>query len=264
MIGSLINHVVDDGQGLLLAEMHCHAADAYLARHFPGFPVMPGVLLLEGFRQLLTSKVKARVAGCERFRFREFVRPHDIVELRVEITNEGTIAECQASVAGQRVVQGRYLLSGRKPGVSMPNYRVARCSELADWEWMTAFEEILPHEKCRARFNPPFGLVDCEENVPEPFLIEAVAQAGVKLIESYCPSQHITALVKIPTSTFTAEACYHDVIDLRIDVLGLRSEGGVLRAEAIKEDEPLLEIEFMLAYASRQLTEGRRVAESTV
>jgi 3-hydroxyacyl-[acyl-carrier-protein] dehydratase len=70
--------------------------DAYLQGHFPNYPVMPGVLIVEALAQAgavlvmqdrsLAGKVPffARIDNC---RFRQPVRPGDTLRLELEVTS---------------------------------------------------------------------------------------------------------------------------------------------------------------------------------
>lgn len=68
--------------------------EPYFAGHFPGQPVMPGVLILEALAQVgavLTLSLEqnkgkiAYFAGIEKARFRNKVTPGDVLTLEVEI-----------------------------------------------------------------------------------------------------------------------------------------------------------------------------------
>ena len=66
-------------------------SENFLADHFPGFPVMPGVLQLEAVSQLGSwlvfassdFKKKARLASVKSIKYKEFVVPGD--QMRIEI-----------------------------------------------------------------------------------------------------------------------------------------------------------------------------------
>lgn len=95
------------------------ASDDYFAGHFPGEPVMPGVLQIEALAQALCILIaesfpeaaagkRPAFAGLEDVRFRKAVRPGDVLELNVELTQfrRGfATANAFASVNGEKVAE---------------------------------------------------------------------------------------------------------------------------------------------------------------
>jgi 3-hydroxyacyl-[acyl-carrier-protein] dehydratase len=80
----------------IVAVKNVSANEAYFQGHFPGHPVMPGVLILEALAQaggLLayeTASAEERISilylvGIEESRFKQIVRPGDQLTLRVEL-----------------------------------------------------------------------------------------------------------------------------------------------------------------------------------
>ncbi len=74
---------------------HVHADEFYFKGHFPGHPVMPGVLITESLAQmgaivlLSDPQYRGKIAyftGIEKARFRKKVVPGDTLKLDVEIT----------------------------------------------------------------------------------------------------------------------------------------------------------------------------------
>ena len=75
---------------------HVSMTDAFLQGHFPGYPVMPGVLIVEALAQTGAVLVMhdpankdllpffARIDNC---RFRQPVRPGDTLRLEIEVTS---------------------------------------------------------------------------------------------------------------------------------------------------------------------------------
>jgi len=81
--------------------------DWYLAGHFPGNPIMPGVLQVEALAQLgavcglahpgFAGKL-ALFAGIDDVRFKRIVRPGDVLDLECQITRlRGPIGKADAS-----------------------------------------------------------------------------------------------------------------------------------------------------------------------
>lgn len=91
--------------------------EAFFQGHFPGNPIMPGVLQIEAMAQcsapiLCTMpEYKGKLtlfAGVDNVRFKNIVRPGDRLDMYVEMTKvKGPIAKCHAvgSVDGNTVVE---------------------------------------------------------------------------------------------------------------------------------------------------------------
>lgn len=92
--------------------------EEYFQDHFPGFPVVPGVLLTEMMGQAAAKCLNAErrprgnamLARILSASFRQWVRPGDEVHLHATIeSNEERFAtaECRAEVAGRPVAQAK-------------------------------------------------------------------------------------------------------------------------------------------------------------
>ena len=92
--------------------------DDYFQDHFPGFPVVPGVLLTEMMGQAAAKALdverrargKAMLAKILSASFRRWVRPGDEVALQAQLssnTDRFAQADCQASVRGTLVAQAQ-------------------------------------------------------------------------------------------------------------------------------------------------------------
>ena len=115
----LLDEVLEIEPGVrVLARKHVREDEWFLAGHFPGNPIMPGVLMVEALAQtgavaVLSEKANkgklALFAGIDDVRFKRLVRPGDTLELECVLERvRGPVGrgKARATVDGELAVRG--------------------------------------------------------------------------------------------------------------------------------------------------------------
>ncbi len=119
----LIDRIIELHRGeSLVAVKNLSLAEEYLADHFPGFPVMPGVLMLEALTQAGAWLVRDMedfahsvivLKGARTIKYGSFVEPGRQLQLRVDLVSHGdseTTFKGAGVIDGQEMVKGRFTL----------------------------------------------------------------------------------------------------------------------------------------------------------
>ncbi len=113
----LVDRVLEEGEGWARVLKNVTNDEPFFPGHFPGFPIMPGSLILEGMAQTVGiilgrgsrgQRGIGYLAAVDRARFRKPVRPGDqiIYEAKLIRSRRGFHrAEVRATVAGQPVAE---------------------------------------------------------------------------------------------------------------------------------------------------------------
>lgn len=112
----LVDDVTMEGD-TAIAHYHVRGDEFFLQGHFPGNPIVPGVILCEIMGQSMCILVRDELAqgrtplysGIKEARFRQPVRPGDTIEVRGRITDRRALifhAEAEAKVNGKTAVKG--------------------------------------------------------------------------------------------------------------------------------------------------------------
>ncbi len=118
------------------AEMSLPATEELFQDHFPGFPVVPGVLLTEMMAQTAGKCLNAQklprgnamLVEVRSARFRQWVRPDELIRLFATIENNAddfATARCHAMVGGKKVCSAELLFSFRPIEQFSPDYHDA-------------------------------------------------------------------------------------------------------------------------------------------
>ncbi len=116
----LIDRILElvPGQSLV-AVKNLSLAEEYLADHFPGFPVMPGVLMLEALTQAGAWLIRASedfahsvivLKSAKTIKYGSFVEPGRQLRLFVEIDKSGPV---ETSFKGEGRIDDQVMVKGR-------------------------------------------------------------------------------------------------------------------------------------------------------
>jgi 3-hydroxyacyl-[acyl-carrier-protein] dehydratase len=110
----LIDRIVDlnVGERTITVEAQVPETNTIFEGHFPGHPIMPGVLLIEAMAQssgwLLIALTKFErmpfLAAVKEAKMRSFVKPGDLLKIDVSVVHEGSgyaITEAKVRVKGE-------------------------------------------------------------------------------------------------------------------------------------------------------------------
>ena len=116
----LIDRIIDIQKGQSLhAVKNLSLSEEYLSDHFPGFPVMPGVLMLEALTQAGAWLIRDMedfahsiivLKQAKTIKYGSFVEPGRQLELRVNLV---THDDRETSFKGVGVIDGQEMVKGR-------------------------------------------------------------------------------------------------------------------------------------------------------
>lgn len=132
----MVDRVLERGESSIVTIKLVSAAEEYLQDHFPTFPVLPGVLMLEAMvqagRALVDpddAAVPPLVLGQVRaLKYGRFVKPGDT--LRVSVTLAGRGEDGSADLKGEARVLSPEAVPGEEPPVACSGRFVLRPARL--------------------------------------------------------------------------------------------------------------------------------------
>jgi len=138
---TLIDRVTELEPGSrITAHKNLSLAEEYLADHFPGFPVMPGVLMLEAMTQASAWLIRASedfahsivtLKEARNVKYASFVEPGEILTVTAEFQSQDdrdTKIKAQGSVDGRTTVSARLVLE--RYNLSNENLEKAEADEV--------------------------------------------------------------------------------------------------------------------------------------
>ncbi|MEM6561270.1 MAG: 3-hydroxyacyl-ACP dehydratase FabZ family protein [Planctomycetota bacterium] len=150
---------VSDDQSTLVARKNVSLAEEYLADHFPSFPVLPGVMMLEALTQSAAWLVHLRsdfahsvvvLKRARNVRYGTFVAPGDTLHVEVTLKKEAddvTSFDAVGTVDGERALAGKldlaaFNLADREAAPPDTEARLI-AHHRAAWATLTATNPIL-------------------------------------------------------------------------------------------------------------------------
>jgi 3-hydroxymyristoyl/3-hydroxydecanoyl-(acyl carrier protein) dehydratase len=110
---SLIDRVLERSDKHVLAIKHVSAAEEYLQDHFPGFPVLPGVMMLESMvhaaRLLAPNHPRLVLAKVGALKYGSFVQPGDTLLVRATLIRLSNQPELDVRVEAIKIAPGQPL-----------------------------------------------------------------------------------------------------------------------------------------------------------
>jgi 3-hydroxyacyl-[acyl-carrier-protein] dehydratase len=88
-----------EGDGWVTASVQVDPDDPVFDGHYPGFPVLPGVYVIEHVHQAVLAEAgRMRLVALERAKFVRPVRPDDELRIEARLTADGDQVQCAATV----------------------------------------------------------------------------------------------------------------------------------------------------------------------
>jgi UDP-N-acetylglucosamine acyltransferase len=197
LVDQILEH---DGTGLV-AVKNVTGSEDFFAGHFPGAPVMPGVLLMESLAQAAgiwlleqapdPSALEVHVVGIDDAKFRRPAVPGDRLRLDVRVLHQrGGLTRIRGEIQceGNRVAEGRLLLQVREgPGAVVDaSARIAPGAQLAPGVRVGPFCTVGPRVRLgRGTILESHVVVDGDTTVGEgnhffPFVSVGLAPQDLK------------------------------------------------------------------------------------
>jgi 3-hydroxyacyl-[acyl-carrier-protein] dehydratase len=263
------------------AEKYLRADEPFLPDHFPGTPVMPGVLTLEAMAQAGDWLVQSgRGAPPGRFclqtvravKFTHFARPGDVVTVSAKLIAEhadGAEFACQATIGDRPVASARMTL-GARDGLASATWDVAvAASEASEtnhsadtvafrWHWLDRFVEFREGRSAKAvkrvpRLRPGYSLGRLfPEQLTAVLVLEGLAQTGGLLAFDAIHFRRAPIMAKIIKAEFHGETEPGTVLEYAAQLERLEEDGAVVRVASHCGQRLHAEAEILYAFVANE------------
>ena len=244
------------------AEKHLRVDEPFLPDHFPGTPVMPGVLTLEAMAQAGDWLVQSgRGVPPGRFclqvvravKFMHFARPGDIVTVSAKLVAEhadGAELACQAMVGDRMVASARMTLAARdgfapatldvgiaarEASETSPQSADAAATGAFRWLWLDRFVEFREGRSAKAvkrvpRLRQGYSLGRLfPEQLTAVLVLEGLAQTGGLLAFDAIRFRKAPIMAKIIKAEFHGETEPGTVLEYAAELERLDDDGAAVR-----------------------------------
>ncbi|MEO1129142.1 MAG: 3-hydroxyacyl-ACP dehydratase FabZ family protein [Planctomycetota bacterium] len=110
----LIDHIIEQEPDRIVAIKNVTAAEEYLQDHFPTFPVLPGVLMIEALVQAGRRLAEARglgtrcvLGGVKALKYGAFVSPGETLRVEVSLLGVSDDGVCSMKGVARRMIPGQ-------------------------------------------------------------------------------------------------------------------------------------------------------------
>jgi 3-hydroxyacyl-[acyl-carrier-protein] dehydratase len=252
------------------AEKHLHAEEPFLPDHFPGSPVLPGVLTLEAMAQagdwLVQSGRKEtpgkfRMQTIRAVKFMHFARPGDTVTTSVKLVAEradGADLACQAMVGERVAASARMTIVAREDHATAALENDLASTAEFRWLWLDRFVEFNEGRSAKAVKQVPhlrqdysFGRV-FPEQLTATLVLEGLAQTGGILAFDAIRFRKAPIMAKIAKAEFFEETVPGSALEYTAELERLDDDGAAVRVTSRCESRLHAQAQFLFAFVASE------------